>query len=184
MIHHKYSEEEKDFLRENIGKYTYEQLADALNTKFGLNVSCSSVSDLCTKRLKIHRQTNSGKFQKGKPKSVNKSVGQEVLRNGYWFVKVNDKYHEGKLSYTELKENWKPKHRVIYEQAFGKIPQGNIVIFLDGNIENFDINNLYCVNRATHGMMCQNNWYTDNSQNTLTAIKWCELFYALKESKR
>ena len=39
------------------------------------------------------------------------------------------------------------KHRLIYEQHFGKIPKGMIVIFADGNSANFEPSNLKCISR-------------------------------------
>ena len=65
-----------------------------------------------------------------------------------------------------------------------EIPEGYFVIFLDNNQMNFDISNLYCVNRKIHVIMSKNKWYTNNKENTLTAIKWCELYYVLKNNKK
>lgn len=36
--------------------------------------------------------------------------------------------------------------------------------------------------RKINTVMNCNSWFTTNRENTLTAIKWCELFYALKEA--
>lgn len=79
-----------------------------------------------------------------------------------------------------FKENWVQKHRYIYEQQHGEIPNDHIIIFLDGNKTNFSINNLYCISRKIHAVMNKNRWFSENPDLTLTAIKWCELFYALK----
>ena len=98
---------------------------------------------------------------------------------------VNDVgYFEGKIDNKKYKINWMPKHKYIYEQHYGKIPEGYFVIFLDNNQMNFDISNLYCVNRKIHAIMSKNKWYTNNKENTLTAIKWCELYYVLKNNKK
>ena len=48
---------------------------------------------------------------------------------------------------------------------------------------NCDISNLYMVNRKIHMTMTSNNWYSENKQQTLTALKWCELFYAIKNKR-
>ena len=44
----------------------------------------------------------------------------------------------------------KQKHRVVWEQAHGPIPEGYLVKFKDGNRMNCSIDNLYLVSRADH----------------------------------
>lgn len=177
--HHIYTEVEEQFLRDNIGKYTYLELTSKFNEKFGTNLRLHSISDKCCKSMKIKRNCNTGQIQKGaKPKY---QIGSEIMKQGYVWIKFNDKYFDRKVTMENYKENWMPKHRYVYEKLYGSIPDGAIVIFLDGNRENFDIDNLYCVDRKIHAVMCNNKWYTDSREHTLTAIKWCELFYTMKE---
>lgn len=56
-----------------------------------------------------------------------------------------------------------------------------MVIHLDGNKLNCDIDNLYCIPKKFRALMNKNHWYTDSREHTLTAIKWCELYYALRK---
>lgn len=63
---------------------------------------------------------------------------------------------------------------------YGEVPDGKMVIFLDCNKENLDIGNLYCIDRKISAVLASNGWYSDNGELTLTAIKWCELFYAIE----
>lgn len=51
IVKHRYSEEEKEFLRENASQYTYKELADAFHQKFGVEVSCGAIQQYCTKVL-------------------------------------------------------------------------------------------------------------------------------------
>lgn len=75
---------------------------------------------------------------------------------------------------------WVEKKRMIYESHYGEIPPDSFVIFLNGNHDDYNIENLYCVNRKIQALMAQNNWYTTDREHTLTAIKCCELMQALK----
>ena len=45
------------------------------------------------------------------------------------------------------------KHRFLYEQAHGKVPKGSQVIFLDGDKNNFSLDNLAAVTRAENAML-------------------------------
>ncbi len=177
--HHLYTEEEKQFLRNNISQCTYQELTDIFNAKFGTDVSKYSISDVCIKRMGIRRNQNTGTFKVGARRQKAAPIGAERDFNGYIFVKVADTYFPGTTSYEEFTKNWRCKQRVIYEQAYGKIPEGNIVIFLDNNNRNFSIDNLYCIDRKIHACMCKRRWYTSDRDITLAAIKWCELYYAL-----
>jgi hypothetical protein len=182
-LHHHYSDEEKQFLSDNIEGHTYQELTDLFNLRFGTNVPSHSISDVCTKRMKVKRNCNTGQFKQNEERPCTKQIGQEVWRCGYIYVKVADVYHEGKTNYKQLVENWQPKHRYIYEQAHGKIKKDEIVVFLDGDNTNFDINNLYCMNRRINLIMNKHKWFTADRELTLTAIKLCELICALKDQE-
>ena len=77
-----------------------------------------------------------------------------------------------------------PLQKKIYQDAYGEIEEGKMVCFLDGNAENFDIDNLYPIDRKISAVMSANQWWTKDREHTLTAIKWCELHYALKGNSR
>lgn len=175
---HRYSKVEKQFLIDNIENHTYQELTDMFNERFGTNLSRDSISDICIKRMKIKRNCNTGLFTHG-PKPQYK-IGDEINKDGYIWIKYKNEYDKD-LSHNEMyKKNWLPKHRYVYENHYGKIDDKKIIIFLDGNRLNFEIENLYCIDRKINAVMNQNKWFTSDRELTLTAIKWCELLYALK----
>ena len=175
----RYTDKQKDFLRDNIESNSYQVLTEKFNARFGTDVSIESIKDLCIKRMKIHRGKNTGLFYAGQ-KRTSLDVGATVIRDGYTFIKTNDIRHDGTYSYADMKENWMPYQKYIYEQRYGKVPDGCMVVFLDGNKNNFDIENLYCISRKINCVMNKKRWFSENRDLTLAAIKWCELFYAMK----
>lgn len=73
-----------------------------------------------------------GQFKKGQLPHNTKPEGYERFdKDGYTLVKT-----EGKFVL---------KHRKIWEEHYGKIPKGYIVVFKDNNRQNFDIENLECI---------------------------------------
>lgn len=177
---HSFSEEEKQFLRDNIGKYTYPQLTKYFNAHFMTNLKEHSISDVCIKRMGIKRG-KMVKFPRGRKDFVYRCpVGTESRSGRDIFVKVSDDYSEGITPSKGSDPNWKRKQALIYEQAHGAIPDGRIIVFLNKDRNDFNINNLYCTTRRVSFMMAKNGWYSSDQELTLTAIKWCELFYALK----
>jgi hypothetical protein len=176
---HVFNDTEKEWLKLNIDKGTYEEIATLFNTAFGTNVSKQSISDVCTKRMHLRKSENKGNFCSHQERKK-LPVGTERKYNGYWHIKVDDKYHEGITTRRLFAENWKLKQVYVYEQAHGKIPDGSIVVFLDNDNENFSLENLYCIDKKILSVMNSNSWFKKDPSLTLTAIKWCELFYAIK----
>lgn len=179
---HRYTEEQKNFLKENISNFTYKELASAFNDRFGANVNHQSISDICLKRLKIKRD-KPYVFFKGRKDFTSHPIGTEVFDGHYVWVKVNDEYiPDGTVKGSkQLNPNWVKKHILVYENRYGPIQDGGMVVFLDQNKKNCSIENLYLTTRKINFFMNKNGWYGKSRDLTLTAIKWCELFYAIKK---
>lgn len=76
-------------------------------------------------------------FKKGFVPANHKEVGTErFTKEGYVEVKVAEP------------DKWKLKHRVVWEQHNGPIPEGHNVQFKDRNKQNLDISNLYIISRS------------------------------------
>jgi len=75
-------------------------------------------------------------FKKGrKPHNTRKEGEESKSTDGYTYVKISD-------------NDWRLKHRVIWEKINGPIPDDHIVVFKDNNLTNFDINNLLLITKA------------------------------------
>lgn len=84
-------------------------------------------------------KTKATRFKKG-DKPVNKEpIGTITIRT-----------QEGeKKSWIKIAEGeWKQYHHYVYEQHHPKIVEEHLVIFIDGNSQNFDISNLKMVSKA------------------------------------
>lgn len=179
---HYYTAEEDEWLRQHITSCeSFKNLAEMFNKRFGTDLTPQAIQSKCNKTMGIHIGHNSGQFVKNHKSYVKTNkIGDEVERNGYIHVKYNNVRHYGKTSYTNLKENWMPKQRYVYEQHHGSIPEGYIVVFLNNDKKDFSPENLYAIPRKINAMMNTNRWFTSKRENTLTAIKLCELMCAIK----
>lgn len=160
----KFTDEQLQFIKDNVVN-TEKCLTELVNKKFGTNYTVSSISNIKTK-LGIRSGLVGGQFQKGQI-SHNKGKkwadfmtleGQSNSRKTT-FKKGNTPHNHRPVGservnvdgYTEIKvaepKKWKLKHRVVYEQTKGYIPKSHAIIFADGNMSNFNINNLLCVSR-------------------------------------
>jgi hypothetical protein len=89
---------------------------------------------------KVYQRVKHTFFKKGHLPYNTKEVGAEAIRSdGYIWVKVAHK-------------KWVQKHRLIYEQNYGMIPDGMIVVFKDGNPMNFKIENLEPITKAENAI--------------------------------
>lgn len=176
-----FTAEQEEWLREHYClASSYQELTDLFNERFGTNRSRSQLCDKCTKRLWLSGMPNSSKY--GNKAKEQLPIGTIRKSQTATFIKVLDV--PPKQNFTGYAEPyWLPLQKKIYQDVHGEIEDGQMVCFLDGNTENYDIDNLYCIDRKISAVMSSNRWWTDNREHTLTAIKWCELYYALKKGK-
>ena len=182
----KYTKEQKQFLIDNNYLKSAQELADMFNKKFNANLTAVNIknfrgnnhlnSGLTGQFEKGHKTHNKGKkwddymtkekqencrktcFKKGnRPKQYRKVGSERISKDGYIEIKVKDP------------NKWKYKHRVIYEQHYGKIPKGYNVIFLDGNKQNLDISNLKAISKHDNLIMNEKNLRYDNKDLTESA---------------
>ena len=167
-----FTAEQDKWLAENAPFLSVSETADRFNAKFKTSRSPGVLKARCNRTLKVHHLNH--KFYTGRP------IGSESKHGLYTWIKVSDTCH-GKASFYQ---NWKPKHRLVWEERNGLLPDGYTIIFLDGNRDNCSPNNLYAIDGKVLREMSKKKWFSKNRDITLAAIKWCELFYAVKEVQR
>ena len=200
-----FTDEEDAWLAENRPNMFGDRLAEEFYKRFGKRRTANSLICRCKKNgvrcdldskfqkgkpswhsgmsaeeYKSHYTEESfakGKFKKGERSLAYKyDVGDEVIRDDYVYVKISD---DPKIS---PKQQWKSKQRFIYEQHYGELPDGYQVIFLDGDRENFDIENLAAITDSERMTLTANKWY-GKGEIAKTGIVYAKLMNAIKEAK-
>ncbi|MCM1530462.1 MAG: HNH endonuclease [Alistipes sp.] len=175
-VHHPFTEEQDEWLRKQCCKYAnYLEVAEAFNQRFGTDKTERGIQSHCARFLKLISGRQA--FKKGSIPWNDPPIGTETVHaNGYTYVKIRN---------TGLKnQDYIEKHRLIWQQHYGKkVPKGHVIVFLNSDKMDFSIENLYCISRKISTIMVTNGWFTDSREHTLTAIKWCELHFALKGVK-
>lgn len=200
---HKYSQEEKNFLKNNIKGCSYEEITEMFNFRFQTNLLKSSVMSTCFRygykngvdckfnkgyeptqfkkgNVPVNKgvkggymKSNKTSFQKGNIPSNLRPVGSERLTiNGYTEVKVAER------------KKWKMKHIIVWENANGAVPKGNVLIFADGNRQNIDLNNLVLVSRAKLAIMNKRGLIFDNGDLTKSGAIIADIYLKVSEKKR
>lgn len=161
----RYTPEMLDFVRDQYRLLSIRELVPAFNARFpGMDVTESVMHGL----TRNHRITSgrSGRFEKGQAPWNTGTKGMMQPNRGtfqpgnlphnhkpLWSERVG-KYGYIEMSvpernpYTGFHSRYKHKHVWIWEQAHGPKPKGHAVIFRDGNIRNFALDNLLLVSRA------------------------------------
>lgn len=150
----KWTNEMVEWLKVHYEDDSYNRLAITMNTVFNCKITGSSLEHKITRlglkkskeSIKRYILPNAFSFKKGHIPVTKKPIGYERIHpDGYTWVKVAEP------------GIFRSKHRVIYEQHYGAIPDGYKVIFADKNKQNFNIDNLILVSNAELGTMNKNN---------------------------
>ena len=103
---------------------------------------------------------------------------ERVNRDGYIEVKV-----AMRKSHARCNDNWKAKHRLVYEQNHGGIPNGCQIVFADGDKRNFDPDNLVAVPRSLWSTIKHLGIPYSDSESLQTAMVLAKLAQVRREAK-
>ncbi len=202
MVGHQYTDEEHDFLKSFVPGHTYKEIVDAYNKQFDEPITKLRLKAYIgnhklntgkTGRFeKGHIPANKGKhhptvgrmaetqFKKGNLPHNTKPIGYErVTKDGYIEVKV-----KMRPSNPSCKDNFVLKQRLVWEEANGPIPKGHKLIFLDGNKQNFVLENLALITDAEHLQMMRKGLRSECPQLTKTGILIAQAGIAVHKKKK
>ena len=168
-----FCKEALEYMR-NHNQDSYEQLKDDVNSIFGKNYSLQQIKSACyCYKLREYQKRR-------EVKSFSKPDFSERLR-------------KSKAARIEIKINgkWIAKSKYVYEKLTGKkVQDDEVVVFLDGNFNNFDLDNLMCVKKKELSYVnaflngtCQNNGELTKFKYDVAKLKLqiCEKQRQLKE---
>lgn len=197
MYGHIYTDEEKAFMEKIVPGHSYREIQKAFIEKFGWEISLGQIKSYIG-----NHHLNSGKtgcFQKGHipsnkgkkmPAEVYEKVRHTMFPKGHMPVqhrpvgseRINvDGYIEIKV---EEPKKWRLKHNVIYEQHYGAIPKGHVVVFLDGNKMNLTPENLKLISRGELAIMNKQGLFRMDPELTEASINVVKLIYATSKAKK
>ena len=128
-----YTEEQKQFIKDNVLGISNKELTKIFNKRFNENRTESSIASM-KKKLRL-KNGLCGTFKKGQKPHNWKPVGYEFKseNDGYIFIKVAEP------------NTWVHKQQYLYEKYLGEVPPGYSVVFADQDKNNFDLDNLILV---------------------------------------
>lgn len=197
MTKYDYSKEKVEFLKNNVKGITLQELTDRFNKEFNCKLTSQAIRTMertlglsngrDTKFKKGQKSWNKGKkmapeiyekckntmFQKGHKTYNTRKVGDERINvDGYTYIKIKQP------------NQWKLKHRIIWEEKNGEIPKGYNLIFADGNKQNLNIDNLILVSNRELFIMNQRRLCKNNKELTKVGATIAKVIDKINKLKR
>lgn len=186
-----------NFIRDNSPNMTNKELIESLKLEFGIDVTMSMIKHYkgvlgvkgrtngqfkkgrspWNKGLKINSKPNSGQFKKGHTLSNSIELGGERYKNNILYVKVAHEHNGKKWS------NWKAKHIILWEEAYGEVPEGHVLVFRNRNKNDIRLENLMCLTRSESMVYHSKELATDDPMMNEIGLEIARLIIAKNKYK-
>lgn len=134
-IRHTWTDEQVEYLKSIAEGTPRKDIVDKINEKFNLNLSMQQIRDCMNDRGIRNNIDKKFSAKDGNRCKQEKPVGTiSKWECGYARIKTG-------------KNEWEFIQRYVWKEHHGEIPPNHSVIFLDGNTDNYNIENLALVNR-------------------------------------
>lgn len=193
---HRYTQEQKDFIGSICEGLTVDEILEKFIERFGVEVTKSSIKGIMYRNnFKNHMQGFETRFKKGQEAWNKGKKGLFLGCEETWFKKGNqppsykpigsEAVSEGTILIKIDEPNvWVKKHRYVWEQAHGPIPDGMVVRFKDGNRMNVTLDNLLLVSRRVCSSVVKRGIEQEDPGLNVTVHKLAELDLTIKDIKK
>ena len=167
-----YTDEQMEFLIQYGAELPTAELAKALNEKFQTHHSDGSVRTVA-KRIGVRKSKN---CRTRICAGIGEPIGSEKIVSGYKYIKVCK-------SCGGFYKDWKRESTIVWERHNGEIPNGYMVVMLDGNKLNTNIDNLCMISKKVAARMANGHgksFWSEFPEVTRTAIEVCKLDEVIK----
>ena len=168
-IRHTWTDEQVEYLKKIAEGTPRKEIVKKINDKFNLNLTLLQVRDCMNARGIRNNIDKKFSAKDGNRCQQEKPVGTiSKWECGYTRIKTG-------------KNEWEFIQRYVWKEHHGEIPPNHSVIFLDGNTDNYNIENLALVNR--NELMKYNSMKldSDNQELNRVAVNLAKLMTKAKE---
>lgn len=179
----RYTVEQLEWIKEKINDFpNYVEMVKSFNEKFKDNRTDQGIMSIATKKLKLNKSFNSGRYSETLKKDETPLGTIRCGNNGVTYIKVKLVGANRPKFSGYKKPYWLPLQMKIYQDKYGAMQDNEMVIFLDCNRNNYDIDNLYCIDRRVSAILAKNKWYSNNPEITKTGILYAKLILSLNKN--
>ena len=173
-----------EYLKKHYDDLSYKKLSEIMNNSFNIKTTPSSIE---------HKVNRLGlkKSEEGLNKSRNLKAASL-----FWFQKGHIPYSKKPIGYERIDPNgyiwikvanpnvFKAKHRVVWEKAHGKIPKSHCILFMDGNSQNCNLDNLQLISRGELAVINKMGIQRNDADLTKTLLVLSRLIIKTSERER
>lgn len=125
------------------------------------------------KAMPAHPNSIKTQFKKGQPPVNHRPIGSERLtREGYIEIKIAEP------------SKWRLKHRYVYEQAYGKVPSGHVIIFKNKDRSDTRLENLLLISRGQLAILNKRNLLDVEEEFIETSANIADLVLKIGQKKK
>ena len=176
-----YTPEMIERIKEIVPLWSYKKCAQMMSEEFNYNFTSSMIEHKAY-RLGVKKPRNGfdnldprlpsiNWFMKGRPSLNTKPVGTETVmryKDGRIFVVVK----------IGMPNKWEFKHRLVYKEHYGEIPDGYMVSFADRNYLTFEPDNLILVSKSENAILNKYKLRFNDKELTKTGLTLSKLIIA------
>lgn len=198
---HSWTKEEIDFVKEVYPYYSNAEICKMVFERFGWMPNDRKISNIKSlHKLPNKVISNSGHFEKGHtPWNKGEPMSEETKKKleRTWFKKGEKPIISRPIGfirndvngYTYIKvadpDVWKLYHRLLWEEAHGEqIKENEVIMFADGNKNNFDIDNLVKVSKANMAYLNKNKLIFEDKDLTKAGVAVSKLHEKIYERRK
>ena len=176
-----YTPEMIERIKEIVPLWSYKKCAEMMSKEFDYKFTSSMIEHKAN-RLGVKKPNNGANnldprspsinwFMKGRPSLNTKPVGTETVM----------RYKDGRIFVTVqigMPNKWEFKHRLVYKEHYGEIPDGYMVSFADRNYLNFEPDNLILVSKSENAILNKYKLRFNDKDLTKTGLTLSKLIIA------
>lgn len=165
------TDEQKAFIEEYYPHHSVKDTTKAFNERFGTDrkkytmLNYARRHGLAVDEEIVTKSKREPHRLGGTSKNAERKIGSTRFDGRYWLIKTES--------------GWKTCHRAVWEKHHGKVKKGNAIIYLDGDENNWSIENLAEVPSRYLGMLELNGLRSKHPTVTRAGIVWCDLQVAI-----
>lgn len=177
-----YSDEMVEYLREIAPDRFLAELTRMMNEHFGTDFTERQIKEL---KKENHIRSGNGHWRKGHcdarsiPTQFKKGIAPKNKKPVGTITMSSDGYKKIKIGEPS---KWAVYHKYLWEQAYGKVPEGYCLIFKDGNREHTTLDNLAMVTLQERLILNRRN-LINGTDESITLAKLMARVYELKNDK-
>lgn len=165
------TEEQKAFIEEYYPHHSVKDTTKAFNERFGTDKKKHTMLNYARRHgLAVDEEIVTASKREPHRIGGNSKNAEREIGSTRW---------DGRYQLIKTEKGWRPCHKVIWEEHYGKPERGNAIIFLDGDTTNLSIENLAEVPVSYLGMLELNGLRSAHPTLTKAGIMWCDLKVAI-----